>query len=174
MAVFIADEQLAAGPAGGSETPVDAERLRRLATFVLTDRGVPGDMELSVLAVDVDTMTELNRQHMGGAGPTDVLAFPIDLPGDTAPGEPAILGDVVLCPAVAADQAAEHGTTAQAEQDLLVVHGILHLLGHDHAEEDERRTMFALTDRLLADFGADRGEAPRHAPTLPSADGALS
>ena len=152
MAVFIADEQRAADAAAGSGTAVDVERLHQLAAFVLADRGVPGDMDLSVLAVDVDTMTELNRQHMGGAGPTDVLAFPIDLPGEAAPGEPAILGDVVLCPAVAAEQAAEQGTTAQAEQDLLVVHGILHLLGHDHAEEDERRAMFALTDRLLADF----------------------
>ena len=73
---------------------------------------------------------------------------------EQAGDQPAILGDVVLCPAVAARQAVEHGTDAQSEQDLLLVHGILHLLGHDHAESVERREMFALTDRLLADFAA--------------------
>ena len=152
MAVFIADEQSGSEDAGGSGTPVDAVRLRRLASFVLADRSVPEAMELSVLAVDVDTITNLNSQHMGVEAPTDVLAFPMDLPGETAPGEPTILGDVVLCPEVAAQQAAEHGNSPQAEQDLLLVHGLLHLLGHDHADEEERRAMFSLTDRLLADF----------------------
>lgn len=156
MAVFIADEQRGDGD-GDAAVAVDVDRLGRLASFVLADQGVPEAMELSVLAVDVDTIARLNAQHMGAEGPTDVLAFPIDRPGDAAPDQPSILGDVVLCPQVAARQAAEHGRSAEAEQDLLTVHGILHLLGHDHAEDDERRTMFALTDRLLADFtGPDR------------------
>jgi probable rRNA maturation factor len=145
MAVFVADEQA---------LPVDIDRLRRLAEFVLTDQHVPPGMELSVLAVDRDAIAALNAHHMDAEGPTDVLAFPIDLPGETTPGQPALLGDVVLCPEVAAEQAPAHGATTAEEIELLLVHGILHLLGHDHAEDDERTVMFSLTDRLLAAFRA--------------------
>jgi probable rRNA maturation factor len=146
MAVFVADEQA---------HPVDAERLRRLAGFVLSRLRVPDAMELSILCVDADAIAQLNAHHMGKQGPTDVLAFPMDLPGETAPGEPAMLGDVVLCPQVATEQARAHATTPTAELDLLLVHGILHLLGHDHAEPTERDRMFALTDQLLASFAQE-------------------
>jgi len=145
MAVFVADEQT---------RPVDSEHLRRLAGFVLEDRRVPVAMELSVLCVERQAMAALNAHHMGEQGPTDVLAFPMDLPGETTAGEPAILGDVVLCPEVAETQAGEHGATPDAELELLLVHGILHLLGHDHAEPGERDAMFGLTDRLLSAFRA--------------------
>jgi probable rRNA maturation factor len=141
MPVFVADEQDAAS--------VDIDGLRRLADAVLADQGVPETMELSVLFVDRATMAELNAQHMGKRGATDVLAFPVDLPGEIRAEEPAILGDVVVCPEVAAQQAAERDDGPARELELLVVHGILHLLGHDHAEEAERAEMFALTDRLL-------------------------
>ena len=150
MAVFVADEQT---------RPVDTEHLRRLADFVMNDRRVPNAMELSVLCVARDAMAALNAHHMGEDGPTDVLAFPIDLPGESTVGEPLILGDVVLCPEVAESQAAEHQQTAEAELDLLLVHGILHLLGMDHAEPGERDEMFGLTDRLLARFRAEAVEA---------------
>ncbi|CAN5701351.1 MAG: rRNA maturation RNase YbeY [Actinomycetota bacterium] len=143
MAVFVADEQ---------GNPVDVDRLRRLAGFVLSDQHVPEAMEVSVLCVDRDAIARLNAHHMGTEGPTDVLAFPIDLPGESRSGEPAILGDVVVCPQVAAEQAPAHGTSPEAEMDLLVVHGLLHLLGHDHAQPDEQAAMFGLTDRLLASF----------------------
>jgi probable rRNA maturation factor len=143
MAVFCADEQ---------QREVDIEHLAALAAHVLADQRVPDAMELNVLCVDVGAMTELNVRHMGGTGPTDVLAFPMDMPGESQAGEPSILGDVVLCPEVAARQAPEHGATYEAEMELLLVHGILHLLGHDHAVEDERRVMFGLTDRLLGEF----------------------
>lgn len=145
MSVFVADEQT---------HPVDSDRLLRLASFVLTDQGVPDAMEVSLLFVDGESISELNAHHMGKDGPTDVLAFPIDLPGETRAGEPSILGDVVLCPQVAAEQATRHGSQPAAEMELLVVHGLLHLLGHDHAEPEERTTMFALTDRLLGEFRA--------------------
>lgn len=151
MAVFVADEQ---------DTAVDTEALRRLAGFVLDDQRVPDAMELSVLCVDAGAMTELNRQHMGADRPTDVLAFPMDLPGEALGDEPAVLGDVVLCPAVAAEQAERHAKTPAAELELLLVHGILHLLGHDHAEPDEREVMFSLTDRILADYLAGASEPP--------------
>jgi probable rRNA maturation factor len=153
MSVFVADEQAADGAVA-----VDLERLQQLAVHVLADQRVPAEMEVSILCVDRTTIAELNAHHMGSPGPTDVLAFPMDLPGETLAGEPAILGDVVVCPAVAAVQAVEHGVETLAEVELLVVHGILHLLGHDHAEPGERDRMFSLTDRLLADF---RTGAPR-------------
>jgi probable rRNA maturation factor len=144
VAVFVADEQGA--------LPVDIDQLRRLADHVLTDQQVPEAMELAVLCIDAQAMAELNHRHMGKTGPTDVLAFPIDLPGEPVPGEPALLGDVVLCPEVAETQAREHDHPAQSELELLLVHGILHLLGHDHGEPDERTRMFTLTERLLSEF----------------------
>lgn len=156
MAVFVADEQ--------SHT-VDADRLRRLARYVLRHERVPDAMELSVLCVDRGAIAELNAHHMDGDGPTDVLAFPMDLPGESLADEPAILGDVVLCPEIAAEQASRQGSSTEAEIDLLLVHGILHLLGHDHGEPAERERMFGLTERLLAGFrGQDLG-ANRQEPT---------
>jgi probable rRNA maturation factor len=131
--------------------PVDGLRLRHLAAFVLADQAVPPSMELSLALVDTPAMTALNREHMGADGPTDVLAFPMDAPDDP---RPEVLGDVVLCPEVAAAQAADG---VDAEIDMLLVHGILHLLGHDHVDRAERDAMFGLTDRLL---GAYRGTAP--------------
>lgn len=145
MGVFVADEQT---------HPVNSERLLRLATFVLNDQRVPDVMEVSLLLVDQTSIAELNAHHMGSDGPTDVLAFPIDLPGETRSGEPSILGDVVLCPEIAAGQAAQRGLSTESEIELLVVHGLLHLLGHDHAVAEERTRMFTLTDRLLAEFRA--------------------
>jgi probable rRNA maturation factor len=141
MPVFLADEQ---------DLEVDADDLIVLADRVLTEQRVPPDMEVALLLVDESTISGLNAKHLGHDGPTDVLAFPIDEPGESPPAGPAILGDVVLCPAVAHRQAAERGGAVHAELQLLTVHGLLHLLGMDHAEPDEEREMFALTDRLLA------------------------
>jgi probable rRNA maturation factor len=99
---------------------------------------------------------------MGGDGPTDVLAFPMDEgsvdhgPGEAGTGEPALLGDIVLAPEVAGKQAAASGHAAADELALLTVHGALHLLGYDHAEPDEEREMFALQNRLLASWRAGR------------------
>ena len=147
MAVFLADEQ---------GVPVDADDLVALAQHVLRERRVPGDMELALLLVDETTIAGLNAQHMGKDGPTDVLAFPIDAPGESPPDAPAILGDVVLCPAVAHEQASGFGRTPDDEVRLLAVHGILHLLGMDHADPEEERAMFGLTDELLASYAARR------------------
>ncbi|MEX0868644.1 MAG: rRNA maturation RNase YbeY [Nitriliruptoraceae bacterium] len=145
MAVLLADEQ---------DVSVDDEALLALARFVLTQRRVPDDMELTVVLVDEPTIAQLNAQHLDGDGPTDVLAFPIDEPGEVVGDAPAILGDVVLCPAYIRRQAEDNGTTFARELSMLTVHGILHLLGMDHAEPDEAAAMFALTDELLADFQA--------------------
>ena len=147
MTVAVLDEQ---------ELDVPLEDLHRLAVFVLADRDVPPTMEVTVSCVDVAAMTALHETHLGEPGPTDVLAFPLDAPDEVTDGVPALLGDVVVCPEVARVQAHERGAGLHGELQLLVVHGLLHLLGHDHHEAQERAEMFALTDRLLRDH---RGRA---------------
>lgn len=138
--------------ANESGTAVDEGALARLSRHVLDEVGVHPLAELSVLLVDVTAMERLHVQWMDEPGPTDVLSFPMDelRPGDgTDRPQPGLLGDVVLCPEVAARQAAGGGHSVADELDLLCVHGILHLLGYDHAVPDEEREMFALQRRLL-------------------------
>lgn len=144
MAVFLADEQ---------ERVVNGDDLCRLARFTLHHQRVPEDMELSLLLVDVDAMAALNERHMDKPGPTDVLAFPMDEPGESPLAGPAILGDVVLCPDVAAEQGPRYGRSVQDELRLLTVHGILHLLGMDHADPQTEREMFGLTNTILSEYG---------------------
>jgi probable rRNA maturation factor len=157
--VFGADEQDAVA--------VDVLRWVRLAQLVLEEERVPTDAELSVLFVGEDTIADLNERFLDGTGPTDVLAFPIDddsPPGGRHPDEggrgpgtpaddgepPIILGDVLVCPAVAARQASSLGRSLDAELALLVVHGILHLLDYDHAEPEEAARMRQRETELLA------------------------
>lgn len=139
-----------------SDPAVDASWLSTLAGNALRALGVPASAELAVTLVDVDEITRLNREHLGGDGPTDVLSFPMDGPDGPPPGDrgadgamPWTLGDVVICPAVAAAQAPDHTGDLSDELALLCVHGILHVLGHDHAEPDEARVMRAEEDRVL-------------------------
>jgi len=132
---------------------LDVDRLVALSRFVLDRMRVHPLAELCIKAVDEDTMTELNEKWMEGEGPTDVLAFPMD---ELRPGlvnedpEEGILGDLMLCPSVAERQAVTAGHSTEAELELLSVHGILHLLGYDHAEPEEHAEMFGLQDELLA------------------------
>src|SRR5580693_2778620 len=138
---------------------VDEVGLAAVARFTLDQMQIHPLAELSVLLVDERTMTDLHERWMGEPGPTDVLAFPMDelrpphLGGNRADPEPSadpsLLGDVVLCPQVAAEQAAKAGHTTQEELELLCVHGILHLLGYDHAEPEEHAAMFGTQDQLL-------------------------
>jgi probable rRNA maturation factor len=138
---------------------VDAPRLAALSRFVLDRLKVHPLAELSVLAVDTATMTTLHEKWMDESGPTDVLSFPMDelRPGneDQEP-EPGLLGDVVLCPAVARSQAATAGHSTEEELDLLCTHGILHLLGYDHAESADEQAMFGLQRELLAGWQQSR------------------
>ena len=146
------------GPAAAND-PVDTERWARLARAVLRDEGV-GSGELGLRFVDSSAMAELNLAHMGTAGPTDVLAFPIDGGHSGAPpSEPTVLlGDVVVCPAYAAqtngDPAASGNPRPTGDPDdelaLLVVHGVLHVLGYDHAHEAEAAAMQTRERQLLA------------------------
>lgn len=145
-----------------SEADVDVTELARLARFAMDRMRVHPQAELCIKLVDEATIAELNEHWMEKEGPTDVLAFPMDelRPGlvDEEPEE-GVLGDLVLCHAIAAKQAAEAGHATEDEVDLLTVHGILHLLGYDHAEPEEHREMFGLQARLLAEWqGARRGE----------------
>jgi probable rRNA maturation factor len=172
--------------ANESGVEVDEADLAALARYVLDDLHIHPLAELSVLLVDRETMSDLHERWMGEPGPTDVLAFPMDElrpppPGSTrgdqsGSGEPSalpgLLGDVVLCPEVAADQAAQARHGLRDELELLCAHGILHLLGYDHAEAAEKATMFGLQDELLRSWRSARhaGPGPGAAPPEPAAE----
>jgi probable rRNA maturation factor len=122
--------------------PLDEAGLVALAREVMTGEGVGGS-ELSVSFVDAEEIAELHASYMHEEGPTDVLSFPLE-EDDRDEGGVRLLGDVVIAPAVAAENNRED---PGAEMRLLLVHGILHLLGHDHEDEDERATMWAVQER---------------------------
>ena len=159
--VFAADEQ--------SDHPVAVDRYSRLARSVLEAEGVRDDVEVSLLFVDEAAITALHERFLEAEGPTDVLAFPIEDEGErsgrspdeggTGPAShesetehPVLLGDVVVCPIVAARNAVDHGVTFDDEIALLVVHGLLHLLGMDHEAEDDAARMERREQELLDRF----------------------
>ena len=137
----------------------DEAEFAALGRYVLDAMHVHPQTDLSILLVGVDVMSQLHVQWMDEPGPTDVLSFPMDelRPGREGEQTPAgLLGDVVLCPDVAAQQARVAGHSTAEELLLLTTHGILHLLGYDHAEPEEEREMFALQRQLLLTFLASR------------------
>ncbi len=145
--------------ANESEFEIDSDRLSDLFTYLIKSLGIHPNAELSVVFVDEEHMAKLHIQWMDEPGATDVLSFPMDeVSPDTYSGnvndDAPILGDLVLCPAFAQRQAEDAGQSLGEELELLSTHGILHLLGYDHAEEDEERTMFALQNALLAEWRA--------------------
>jgi probable rRNA maturation factor len=143
-----------------SGLPADEIEIARLASHVLAALHVHPQAELAVLLVDEAVMEQLHVRWMDEPGPTDVLSFPMDelRPGnDSEESPPGLLGDIVLCPQVAVRQAAAAGHTAAEEMLLLTTHGILHLLGYDHAEPEEEKEMFALQRTLLLTFLAEQG-----------------
>lgn len=138
-----------------SEVAVDLPQVRRLVVYCLDQLHVHPDAELGVMFVDEAAMSELHVKWMNLEGPTDVLSFPMDelRPGTADAITPAgLLGDIVVCPQVAQRQAETAGHPAQTEMLLLVTHGLLHLLGFDHAEPAERAEMFGLQTELLSGF----------------------
>lgn len=142
-----------------SGVAVDEAEFAALARYVLDEMHVHPQTELAILLVDSDAMSRLNAEWMDETGPTDVLSFPMDelRPGREGELSPAgLLGDIVLCPTVAAEQARAAGHSTSEELLLLTTHGILHLLGYDHAEPDEEKEMFDLQRRLLLTFLANR------------------
>jgi probable rRNA maturation factor len=156
--IYAADEQ--------HDHEIDLDRYVELARGALTDEGVHGLAEVSLIFADAPTIADLNQQFMGREGPTDVLSFPIDVEpepsgrvpdaGGSGPGEPPLpeipqlIGDVVICPAVAARNAVEHDVALEDEVALLVVHGVLHLLGWDHDLDEGAEQMEARERELLA------------------------
>ena len=142
-----------------SDVDVDVETLGRQARFVLERLRIHPQAELSVVLVGEEAMTDLHVRWMSEPGPTDVLSFPMDelrRPGDDEEPEPGMLGDVVICPQVAQRQAQAAGHERDDEMALLLTHGILHLIGYDHAEPEEHAEMFGLQSRLLAEWEAVR------------------
>ena len=150
----------------------DEDALRELAQYVIGQMETHPLADLSMLLVDEAHMTNLHEKWMDEPGPTDVLSFPMDelrppsmggahgarAGGDDTGPEPGLLGDVVLCPQVAAVQAKQAGHSTQEELELLCVHGILHLLGYDHADPDEEAQMFGLQGELLRAWRAAAAE----------------
>lgn len=144
--VFVANEQ--------DDVGVDEHRLVSLARCAATEEGVDPRAEVTVLLVERQAMASLKEKWLGETGTTDVLAFPMD---DQVPDEePYILGDIVICPDVAREQASGSGNQVGAEIDLLLVHGFLHLLGYDHVKPQDARTMRHRERKILGAFG--RGE----------------
>jgi probable rRNA maturation factor len=175
MSVDIANE---------SGVEVSEAALAALATYMLDQMRINPLAELSVLLVDESAMADLNQRWMGEPGPTDVLAFPMDElrpppfggsasnrrgGGHDPDPEPGLLGDVVLCPQIAAKQAHAAGHSTEDEIELLCTHGILHLLGYDHADTREHAAMFGVQERLLASWHASGGFIP--AGSTPRDDG---
>lgn len=167
--VFVADEQAA--------VKLDPARYAALAAHVLDAERVRPEAEMSLMFVDELTIADLHERFLGVAGPTDVLAFPMDEElvesgrqpdqggrGPGAPPEPTdapvLVGDVVICPSVAERQAPEHGYTLENELELLVAHGVLHLLDYDHVEDGDAEVMQGREREVLASFRAMRGPSP--------------
>ncbi|HEY3483905.1 MAG TPA: rRNA maturation RNase YbeY [Ilumatobacteraceae bacterium] len=152
MTIVVSDEQ--------TDVDIDADRWADLAGAVLEAEGRTG--ELTLTFVDTDEITALNTEHMGIGAPTDVLSFPLDADDDEMPAGgavPRLLGDVVVCPAVAAAAAPSHAGTVADELALLVVHGVLHVLGYDHAEHDQAVAM-RTRERALLEAHHWAGPAP--------------
>ena len=142
---------------------VSEEELISVARFVIRKMEVNPSAELSMVLLDTNAMADLHMRWMDLPGPTDVMSFPMDelepggRPDAREPG-PSMLGDIVLCPEFAAGQAAAAGHSLGHELALLTVHGVLHLLGYDHAEPEEEKEMFALQRQLLEEWVADQVE----------------
>ena len=139
-----------------AEAGIETERWRRLAELAPTAENI-SEGELTLFFIDEQIMTDLNAEHMGETGPTDVLAFPIDGPTQGTvkttidpQGPPKILGDIFICPSIARKNADIYKKPFEDEIALLVIHGVLHILGHDHAEDEEKRIMQEREKVLLA------------------------
>jgi probable rRNA maturation factor len=147
-----------------SGVDVSESELISVARFVIEKMDVHPAAELSMVLVDSAAMADLHMRWMDLPGPTDVMSFPMDelepggRPDSPEPG-PAMLGDIVLCPEFAEQQAANAGHSLGQELALLTVHGVLHLLGYDHAEPDEEKEMFALQGQLLEEWVANQVQA---------------
>lgn len=153
MNIFLADEQ---------DEPLSTEPLRRLAELVLTEEELDADTEVTLLFVDDDVIADYNERFMGRSGPTDVLAFPLEPAQPGQPprrlrgGPPINLGDVVIAPGYVGQEVNERGGDFDNELGLMVVHGILHLLGWDHQDDEQAAAMEQRETDLLGRVGLHR------------------
>ncbi|MEJ6574742.1 MAG: rRNA maturation RNase YbeY [Actinomycetes bacterium] len=137
--------------ANNSGIACNEDEIVDVAAFALDKFGIHPDSDLGIMLVDEDEITKLHVQWMNLPGPTDVLSFPMDeMKPFSASDGPGIIGDIVICPQFAGKQVLNHSTAE--EISLLTVHGVLHLLGFDHAREEEHKVMFELQDRTLAEW----------------------
>lgn len=148
--IFIENTQKEKAPFRGYKSAV-----RRAVCAVLEEEGFDGRAEVSVTLVSPDEIQELNRNWRGVDRPTDVLSFPLE-EEDCLCGKTVCLGDVIVCPAVIDRQSKEFGTTYRQEFCLMVIHSVLHLLGWDHLEENEKKEMFEKQEKILR--ALDEGE----------------
>ena len=133
----------------------DTGALDRLAVFLLDRLRLHPDCELAITLIDEARMTDLHVEWMDEPGPTDVLSFPMDELRSAEPGEAAeqgVVGDIAMCPAIAAVQAVDRGRSLDAELQFLMTHGFLHLIGYDHGEPQEQTSMFDLQDAVYAEW----------------------
>jgi probable rRNA maturation factor len=141
--------------ANNSGMNCDEDQIVSVAAFALEKMGIHPDSDLSITLVNEDEITKLHVQWMDLPGPTDVLSFPMDeLKPFSASDGPGIVGDIVICPQFAEKQAVNHSLADEIY--LLTVHGVLHLLGFDHAEPEEHKVMFALQEKTLAEWGSKK------------------
>ena len=136
-----------------SGEPADEKGLIALAVFALDQLRIHPQSDLSILLVDEPTMASYHERFMDLPGPTDVMSFPMDelrAPDPDQDPPLGLLGDIVICPQVTNRQAAENGRRPDEEAEYLLIHGLLHLLGHDHAEPEEKAVMFGLNDKIIA------------------------
>jgi probable rRNA maturation factor len=139
--------------ANNSGVACNEDEIVDVAAFALDKMGIHPDSDLGITLVNEDEITKLHIEWMNLPGPTDVLSFPMDeLKPFSASDGPGIIGDIVICPQFAAKQAFNHSTAD--EISLLTVHGVLHLLGFDHVEEEEHKVMFGIQDKTLAEWKA--------------------
>ncbi|KFI72698.1 putative metalloprotease [Bifidobacterium minimum] len=153
-----------------NETPwrIDGKVFSDLGLWVLDQMKVSTSSDLTILFVDPEPIAQLHDRWMGLEGPTDVMSFPMDelRPGEDGKIDEGVLGDIVICPWVASQQAAAAGHGTMEEMLLLTIHGILHLLGYDHATPEQEKQMFGLQRQLLLTFFATRS-APIEQAVLP-------
>lgn len=143
-----------------SGMPADELGLVALSRYALDQLRIHPQADLSIMLVDEETMTHYHERFMDLPGPTDVMSFPMDelrAPMDDEEPPLGLLGDIAICPQITSQQAAENGREPDAEIEYLLIHGLLHLLGHDHAEPEEKAVMFALNDRIIAGWELARG-----------------
>lgn len=151
--MFLADEQ--------SEN-LDLPRLRQLAELLLAEESYPEDTEVTLLFVEDKEMASYNTRFLDRTGPTDVLAFPVEelipgvVPETDSNGPPIIIGDVIVAPSYVRKQAETYEVTMDDEMSLMVVHGILHLLGYDHGDDDSATRMESREAEILGKVGKIR------------------